>query len=59
MARTYQPTLIFLAQAILAFVARYRTQIDRNLTEPQKALLTTLTDAATALLAALESNAPI
>lgn len=52
-SRTYTPTLRVLAYAIIKFVARYRTQIDKNLDAPTKALLDALLEAAQALADAL------
>lgn len=59
MARTYQPTLAFITRQIIAYVARYRVQIDKGLDETGKAALDALLLAANALLALLEANDPI
>jgi hypothetical protein len=56
--RTYTPTLRILTHAIIKFVARYRVQIDKNLTAPQRALLDTLLNAAQALASALPEPIP-
>lgn len=52
-SRTYVPTLRLLTYAILKFVARYRTQIDKNLTPELRSLLDVLVNAAQALANAL------
>lgn len=57
-SRTYIPTLRLLTYAITKFVTRYRDKIDANLSAPQRALLTTLLDAANSLAAALPDVNP-
>ncbi len=52
-SRTYVPTLRLLTAAIIKFVARYRTQIDKNLSPETRSLLDVLLDAAQALANAL------
>lgn len=57
-SRTYVPALRLLTIGITKFVARYRVQIDRNLSSGQKTLLDTLLNAANALAAALPEQVP-
>ena len=52
-SRTYVPTLKFLTNAVIKFVARYRVQIVKNLSEQQVTLLDILLDAAQTLSDAL------
>ena len=52
-SRTYIPTLRFLTQQIVKFVARYRTKINANLGSGQIALLDALLEAAQVLAASL------
>lgn len=55
-SRTYLPTLLAVAHTIIKFVARYRPQINKNLSEDGQALLDALIAAAEAMVAFLEGS---
>lgn len=51
-ARTYIPTLLKILERVCKFIARYQTQLNGHLTEPQQALLQNVVTACNIFVAA-------